>query len=396
MNEFLFLISACVLGFLLGIITGLTPGIHVNTLLPFMAVLPFSGLHGAVVVFCLAVTHTFLDFIPSTIFGIPDEDTALSILPAHRLLLAGKGYEAIKLSVVGSLGAFIISLILVLPLISLIPIVYRISYSYMGYILLLLVFFLIISEKSPRKILSASMVFLLSSTYGHILLSSPLLSGDVVLFPVFCGLFGISTLSVSMKNQSEVPFQSLDSKIRLKHYEVLMNILKGGIAGILVSLLPGIGPAHATAVISVQTSPRKFLVAVSGVNTANAVYALVVLYTVQMCRSGAVIAIEKLIHLDALSLIILLLCGLIAAGISSVAALCLARIFLKALTSLNYRGLMVSTCSIMIIFVWIITGFTGLLVMAVGCCIGILPVFLGIRRSHCMGVLLFPVIHYYL
>ncbi|MBU7045597.1 MAG: tripartite tricarboxylate transporter permease [Theionarchaea archaeon] len=395
MNEFLLLISACVLGFLLGIITGLTPGIHVNTLLPFMTVLPVSGLHGAVVVFCLAITHTFLDFIPSTIFGIPDEDTALSILPAHQLLLAGKGYEAIKLTVIGSLGAFIISLMLVLPLISIIPMVYRISYSYMGFILLLLVFFLIISEKSPKKILSASMVFLLSSTYGYILLSSPLLSEDV-LFPIFCGLFGISTLSISMKNQREVPFQSLDSKIRLKHYEVLINILKGGIAGILVSLLPGIGPAHATAVISVQTSPRRFLVAVSGVNTANAVYALVVLYTVQKCRSGAVIAIEKLIHLDASSLIMLLLCGLMAAGISSVAALCLARIFLKALPSLNYRALMVSTCGIMVIFVWVITGVTGLLVMAVGCCIGILPVFLGVRRSHCMGVLLFPVIHYYL
>jgi putative membrane protein len=384
------------LGCLLGILTGLTPGIHVNTLLPFMAALPVSGLHGAVIVFSLAVTHTFLDFIPSSIFGIPDEDTALSILPAHQLLLAGKGYEAIKLTVVGSLGAFIISLILVLPLISIIPIVYRISYSYMGYILLFLVFFLVISEKAPRKIVSASIVFLLSSTYGYILLSSPLLCGDVVLFPVFCGLFGISTLSISMRNQGEVPFQSLDSKIRLKHFEVFINILKGGIAGILVSLLPGIGPAHATAVISVQTSPRKFLVAVSGVNTANAVYALVVLYTVQKCRSGAVIAIEKLIHLDIPSLIILLLCGLMAAGVSSVVALCVARIFLKALPSLNYRGLMVSTCSIMILIVWIITGVTGLLVMAVGCCIGILPIFLGVRRSHCMGVLLFPVIHYYL
>ncbi|MBU7015909.1 MAG: tripartite tricarboxylate transporter permease [Theionarchaea archaeon] len=396
MNEFLLLMGACLLGFLFGIITGLTPGIHVNTLLPLIAALPISELQGAVGVFSLAITHTFLDFIPSSIFGIPDEDTALSILPAHQLLLAGKGYEAIKLTVVGSLGAFIISLFLVLPLISIIPMVYRVSYSYMGYILLFLVFVLIISEKSPKKIISASMVFLLSSMYGYILLSSPLLCEDGVLFPIFSGLFGISTLSVSMRNQSKVPFQSLDSKIHLKHYEVLTNILKGGIAGILVSLLPGIGPAHATTIISVQTSPRKFLVAVSGVNTANAVYALLVLYTVQKCRSGAVIAIEKLIHIDSLSLIILLICGLIAAGASSVAALCLARIFLKALPSLNYRGLMVSTCGILVIVVWIITGVTGLLVMVVGSCIGILPVFLGVRRSHCMGVLLFPVIHYYL
>ena len=396
MNEVLLFLGACVIGCFFGVITGLTPGVHVNTLIPFMVIFPFSGLIGAVIIFSLAVTHTFLDFIPSCILGVPDEDTALSILPAHQLLLTGKGYEAIKLTVVGSLGAYILSLILVPPMISAIPFVYKMAYPYIGYILLFLVFVLVIFEKKLKKILCAITIFLLSGMYGHILLSSPLLREDLILFPVFCGLFGMSTLSISIKNQGKIPPQFIDSRIRLKHYEIVINVLKGGLAGILVSLFPGIGPAHATAVISIQTSPRQFLVAVSGVNTANAVYALVGLYTVQKCRSGVVIAVEKLIHLEKSTLIILLSCGLIAAGFSSIAALALAQLFLKKLSALNYRKLMMLTCCLLIITVSIITGFTGILVMAVGCCIGILPVLLGVRRSHCMGVLLFPIMIYYL
>ena len=396
MNEVLPFLGACVIGCFLGVITGLTPGIHVNTLIPFMAIFPFSGLIGAVIIFSLAVTHTFLDFIPSCILGVPDGDTALSILPAHQLLLAGRGYEAIKLTVVGSLGAFIVSLILVPPMIYIIPILYRTSYPYIGYVLLFFVFYLLISERKLKKILCAITLFLLSGMYGHILLSSPLLCEDLILFPVFCGLFGISTLSMSIKNQGVIPPQPIDSRINLKQCKIFVNILKGGLAGIFVSLFPGIGPAHATAIISVRTTPRQFLVAVSGVNTANAVYALVGLYTVQKCRSGAVIAVEKLIHLEKSSLVILLSCGLIAAGLSSIAALALAQLFLKKLSSLNYRKLMILTCCILIITVSITTGVTGILVTAVGCCIGILPVLLGVRRSHCMGVLLFPIMIYYL
>lgn len=395
MNEFVTLLGACAAGCFLGVVTGLTPGIHVNTLLPFIVLYPVSGNVGAALIFSLAVTHTFLDFIPSTILGVPDGDTALSVLPAHQLLLAGRGYEAVKLTVVGSLGAFIFSCILVVPMVYMIPFLYRVLYPYMGYILIVLVLFIIFSEKSLKKIGCASTIFLISGFYGYTVLSSPLVCEDLVLFPVFCGLFGLSTLGISLKRQSNVPLQPVDSRIHLKQGELLLNVVKGGLAGILVSLFPGIGPAHATAVISVQSSPRQFLVAVSGVNTANAVYALVGLYTVGKARSGAVIAIERIVHVDAETMVVLLSCGLTAAGIASVTALVTARRILKVLPKVNYRKLVICTCCVLILITWVITGSAGVLVMAVGFCIGILPLLMGVRRSHCMGTLLLPILVYY-
>jgi putative membrane protein len=95
-------------------------------------------------------------------------------------------------------------------------------------------------------------------------------------------------------------------------------------------------------------------------------------------------------------MVMLLSCGFIAAGIASVTALAVAQKILKVLPGVNYRTVMVSTCGALIFIVWLITGCTGVVVMAVGVCIGILPVLMNVRRSHCMGVLLFPILLYYL
>lgn len=388
--------AAVLCGFLLGIITGLTPGIHVNTLLPIIVVLPVTGTVGAVLIFSLAVTHTVLDFIPSTIFGVPDTDTALSVLPAHQLLLEGKGYEAIKLTVLGSLGALIVSCALVVPMVQVIPVLYTAVYPYMGYILLFFCVFIIVSEKSVKKMVCAFLIFMGSGLYGYIVLSSPLVSHDTVLFPVFCGLFGISTILISLKGRNKLPVQSLDSEVDVTVGEIVFNVVKGAAAGILVSLFPGIGPAHATAVMSVRASPRQFLIAVSGVNTANAVYALIGLYTLGKARSGAVVAISDLVHVNETLVLMLLSCGLLVTGIASIAALYIARMLLQLITHIPYKKMMGATCVILVITVWIITGVPGVFIMVVGCCIGILPVLTGVRRTHCMGILLFPVLLYYL
>ncbi len=394
--NILTLVGASCAGWLIGVATGLAPGIHVNTLLPFLVLLPVPGEMGAAVIFSVAITHIFLDFIPSTVFGVPDSDTALVVLPAHRLLLAGRGYEAIKLTVIGSLGAFAVSCLAVFPMIRILPLLYRNLSPFLGYILLLFVFFIIVSEKSPRKIFFSCVVFLISGVYGCIVLSSPLVSEDAVLFPVFCGLFGLSTLSLSMKGRTELPEQIIDSKIHLSWYETVSSILKGVTAGIFVSLFPGVGPAHATAVLSVRSSPRQFLVAVSGVNTANCVYALIGLYTFGKARSGVVVALEKLVHIDGKILFTLLSCGLLAAGLASVTALYLARKILEWVPRVNYTYLAGSTCTVLAVSVGIVTGVPGLLILAVGVCIGILPPLLGVRRTHLMGVLLLPILLYYI
>jgi len=83
----------------IGIFAGLTPRIHVNTTIPIILSLAFllpSPYYLAVLVVSVAVTEMFIDYIPSIFLGAPEADTSLSVLPGHRLLLEGRGYEAIK------------------------------------------------------------------------------------------------------------------------------------------------------------------------------------------------------------------------------------------------------------------------------------------------------------
>ena len=106
------------LGILIGTFTGLTPGIHVNLISLFLLslsgsiLLKINSIYLIVLLVSMAITHTFIDFIPSVFFGCPDTDTELSALPGHDLLKQGRGYEAILLTIYGSLAAIFLLIIL--------------------------------------------------------------------------------------------------------------------------------------------------------------------------------------------------------------------------------------------------------------------------------------------
>ena len=106
----LLLIAFSMLGVLLGTITGLVPGFHPNNVAfillaiapMLLAELHFVGTFGTSativvvsVILAASVAHTFLSFISAAFIGAPEGDTALCLLPAHRLLLEGKGLSGI-------------------------------------------------------------------------------------------------------------------------------------------------------------------------------------------------------------------------------------------------------------------------------------------------------------
>jgi len=153
---FEFLIAA-LLGILAGIFTGLIPGIHINLISLMIVSLSaylldiFSLPSLGIFIISMAITHTFLDVLPAIFLGAPDSDTALSVLPGHKLLLQGKGYEAIKLTVIGSLFSLIIVIFLIPILIIVIPNVYERIQDFIGWILIAVVVYMVFIEKALRK-----------------------------------------------------------------------------------------------------------------------------------------------------------------------------------------------------------------------------------------------------
>ena len=97
----------------LGWISGITPGIHANTIAALMiSVYGTLLVHGgpefvAAALIATLITHCFLDIVPAAFIGIPDEDTAYAVLPAHAMTRAGHGEEAVRISALGSLWGVI-------------------------------------------------------------------------------------------------------------------------------------------------------------------------------------------------------------------------------------------------------------------------------------------------
>ena len=132
--DLLLLLYFTLFGMGLGALSGLAPGIHVNTLAVLLIIsvpslAPYldgicssvgSSLSPALLLACTilaaAICHSFLDYIPSLIMGVPDETECLSVLPSHRLLLEGKGMNALQAAAQGSLVGALAGLIVLLPL----------------------------------------------------------------------------------------------------------------------------------------------------------------------------------------------------------------------------------------------------------------------------------------
>ena len=207
-------LAGIVLGVALGTVSGLLPGIHVNTLavglLAVQAVLiPVFGVDMiAVAMMAALVTHTFLDIIPSTFLGIPDADTAISVIPSHVLCLEGNGEEAVRIAALGSAWGFLAAVPLCFILLLLAPLIQNSLDWAIGIILTTVAAYLILSGESP---LYAFMTFIISGILGIFTLYFSYLGAGLfgsmgILMPLLSGLFGISLLLLS--SQGKVPEQS--------------------------------------------------------------------------------------------------------------------------------------------------------------------------------------------
>ncbi len=394
------ILIAVIIGCFLGIITGLTPGVHINlvavVILSLSAFLSnyVSLLTLAIVIIAMSVTHTFLDAIPSIFLGAPDSGLELSVLPGHKLLLQGRGYEAVVLTVIGSLFAVIL-LVAFAPLgLPFIKFIYSIIQKFIPYILIFFSILLIYKERKSRFL--ALTVFLIAGVLGLITLNLPLTQP---LFPLLSGLFGTSILLTSIFQKTKIPKQKI-TDVKLKKNEISKAMGSGFIASFLTGLLPGLGASQAAIIATSyqkKITPEKFLVIVGGINTFVMIVSFLALYAIDKARSGSVVVISKLLETFSLNYLILFLAiSLIAAGIATLLTLKFAKIFSNLMTKVNYLKLCLSIIALITVLVTILTGWLGLIVLITSTALGLIPNLYGLGKNHLMGCLILPVILFFL
>jgi putative membrane protein len=374
----------------------------------------FTGFHVSAIILAASISQTFFDAIPAIFLGAPEADTALTVLPGHRLMMEGRGVEAVRLSALGSAGSVIISLILVLPLSWIFSSYYDYLMKYAGFILLAIASMMIKREMGPqiegqgslvhlKYKAMAALLFLASGLLGSFsfarqdLLSSPIGLEPQVLLPLLSGLFGASSLILSLATGTEIPEQE-ETRIRLPRGTMAKSLLLGSLGGSVVAWIPGLSPSVASmaARVSAGNMPEEFLISISGVNTANALFSLAALYVIGRPRSGAAAAIEQLMALDQSSLVAMILIVITVTLASYGTAVASARCAASLLSRLNYRLLCLGVLVGLVAMTLIFTGPFGALIFFLSAMLGLIAPLAGIHRTHAMGVLMVPLILRYL
>lgn len=396
------IIFALLLGIFVGNLTGLTPGIHINLVSAFIAsislilITTLQPITLIVFLVSMAITHTFVDYIPSVFLGAPDEDNFLSILPGHQMLIQGKAYEAVVYTLYGSLTAIFIILCFTPFFIKFLPLIYPYAQKIMPLILILTSLFLVYFEKNKR--FWAFIIFILAGFLGISTLNLPL---KEPLLPMFTGLFGISSLITSILKKQSIPEQTTKplKEIKLEKKSYLKSIFASILASPLCSFLPGLGSGQAAVIGSEvvgDLNQKEFLVLLGSINTIVMGLSFITLYTINKARTGVAVSIGKIMNLTINDLYIIVLTIFISGIIAFFTTIYLAKFFSKNITKINYKTLSITIISILFIINFIFTSWLGLLVVIVSTFLGLTCILLGVRRTHLMSCLLIPTILLYL
>jgi TctA family transporter len=315
MLDWAWLMGSFFIGIFLGCMTGLIPGFHVNNVallalsispLAVDAGIPLSAV--AAVIVSMSTVHTFLNYIPSALIGAPDGDTALALLPGHRMLISGHAAQGVAYSARGSQ----LGLLLSIPLLIVARLIfgtnpglglYETSRDFLPWLLLGISAFLILTETTrlawPRWIqyatswarveipkpieftiplgkwkikrrfeaidfrlgdnsraagmLVATAFFLLAGFYGWAVFELPGRSpvgmpSATLLMPALAGLFGIANLIDIYVTTSEMPPQEQNWELPPVK-PLLVPCLLSSCCAAVMAILPGMTAAQATVVV---------------------------------------------------------------------------------------------------------------------------------------------------
>lgn len=415
---------------------GLSPGIHVNNVaalvlategawIGFLATL-FPDLTGesdlaGVLLSCFlvatAASHSVFTFIPNVFLGAPTEDTALASLPGHRLLLVGQGAEAVALAGRGAvLGAALAAVVLV-PLRLLLgdpgDLADRFrpwTPTFLVGLLLALLVTEVRGRSRWRRMSRAALVQGLAGCIGIASLRGGLpVDPNLILFPLFSGLFGLPNLLLGMFGpRGRIPEQRSERLRGLSRAD-MRSAIRGTLAGAAVSWVPGLSGGAAATLASIgtgkRTGPSQFMIVLGAVSTSTALLSVAVLFMIYRARSGvAAVTRDLLGELSEwrepwsipLSLLLLMTASVVATAFAAPLAVRLARRVARRWSRSDPRRIAGASFVVIIGLLVLATGPVGVAVAGIATMLGFVPIALRVRRVHLMASLLIPVILSYL
>lgn len=393
-------ILALLIGILVGTITGLFPGIHINLIASALtsSLALFSSFPPIVLVIfiiSISITHTFLDFIPSILLGAPNEENFLSVLPGHKLLNEGKGYEAIILTLQGSLIAIPLLLILTPLLLLSLPSISELIKPIIPFLLILLSIYMIFREEN---FIASLTIFILAGFLGYLTLNLPV---KEPLLPLLSGLFGASSILLSLNNKISLPKQEIKKikNIFLTKKEIIKSSIAASLTAPLVAFLPVFGSGQAATISSEfsETPPKSFLFLIGIINTLAMSFSFIALYSINKTRTGSAVAVKEILNKITFNHLLTIIIAIVISGIISFFwGIFLSKLAVKYINKLSYFALSLTTLIIILLVNLIITNYLGIIILITSTSLGIFCILSNSKRINLMGCLLIPTILFYL
>ncbi|MFH0715026.1 MAG: tripartite tricarboxylate transporter permease [Candidatus Diapherotrites archaeon] len=376
------------LGILLGTLSGLLPGLHLNNVsFAFVQFFPSWGLAGMLVIVSATLAHTVFDFLPSILLGAPDENF-LSVLPGHAMVLEGKGLHAIQYALLGCLLGGIFALLLSLLLI---PLYAQNENFWKWFIPWILLFWMMGMVWRSKHKLFALLIIAASGAFGLLSISFP---AEYGLIAFISGFFGASVMVQSLKAKSKWVPQSLQHS-PIEWREVFPFSLLGAVAGGIVSLLPSLGPSEAAALsqsLVVKHSRERFLVLLGAINASNALLGFGLWFSLGKLRTGSAVALDALGAVSFPDFVTLMLAAVSALCISVFLAWNFSPYFIRLLEKVSYSKLNWAVLALLCAFVLLLTPPFAWLLFAAAASLGVVCSNWNVRKTSGMAFLMLPTI----
>ncbi len=366
--------------------SGLVPGMHSNTIASVLVGYFSDPSFLSIAIIAMFASRTALEFFPSIFLGVPDPDVAVSVLPGHRMLLSGRGLEAARVCATSLLVSSALAVLFFPASLWLMPILYSLVEPYMLPILAVACGVLLLTERKVKSVAMAAVVFILAGILGLLTINSGI---NDPLFPAFAGLFAIPALLISADGALKMPQQE-DRQPKLDFLHV---IALGVLLGMLADLFPGIAsPAQiavfATLAVKLEDA-KNYLALVCSIAASHAIFAFASLLSIGKAREGALAIVNGLAELAPSDIAMFVGVFFTCLCFGVLIFMFLSKKVLQ-MGHLEFSRLNPIIIAYLVIMAFLMSGLGGLLVLATGTCIGLLPIFWGVRRTHVMGLILIP------
>ncbi|HIG98574.1 TPA: hypothetical protein HA231_04085 [Candidatus Woesearchaeota archaeon] len=399
--EALAYLAATFAGILAGIFTGLLPGLHVNAAAVLVASLFYGrdgGLVLAALIIAMSISHVFHEFLPSVFLGFSESEAALAVLPGHRMLLNGQGRKAVMMSAFGGIIGVLGVALLAPALVILLRPAFFATKGYVAPILAGVIAFHFYRSRKQERVPADLLVLLLSGAFGIAVFSLPTIREP--LLPMLSGLFGVSSLAWGLFKKPSIPSQQQQAAIEIKKPARIARLFTAGVfSSSLMSLFPSLGPAQA-AMLGTTTAGKlkaeSYLFLLGIISSASMLLGLLSLYSFEKARNGSIAVIGNIMQINPSALAILLAVSAIAASLSFASAMLISSPFSALIKTLDYSLISKAVIALIALLVILLSGFPGLIVLAVATAIGLIPVMAKSSRQMLMGCLMIPVLLHYI